>query len=229
MAHLRGRLGRARCTSLRPGGRSCWRRVPSRGARCDRCWTDLAGSPTVSDRAELAKEADLPGWVAELLTVDLEAMVRVLLAERGDLDGHVLARLAGDRDAAVRATAAANPACPADVQSALAADTEPLVALAVAGRPDVPPALLDELAGHGDARVRGAVAANPAAGEAVERHLACRDGEESVLMALAAKPSTAPVVRGWLTRHPSPAVAQLARRCGGRHGGIGSPTGAARY
>lgn len=148
-----------RCASLRAGGRACWRRVARRGDRCDRCWTELAASTAVTDRAELAAEADLPGWVAQLLAVDVEAMVRVLVAERPGVDDAVLRRLAFDRDASVRAAAASNPGL----------------------------------------------------AEATERRLACQEQDLSVLAALAAKPSTAPVVRGWLARHPSPAVAGRAR------------------
>jgi hypothetical protein len=159
----------------------------------------------------LAAEADLPGWVADLLACDVEAMVRVLVAERAELDGDAAVRLAGDRDPSVRAAVAANRRCPPVALPRLAGDPDPGVAAAVAARPDLDLSVLELLADHPDRRVRGAVAANPAAGEAAERRLACRERDVGVLAALAAKPSTSPVVRGWLARHPAPEVASRAR------------------
>lgn len=205
-----GRFRFGRCVSLTTRGRPCWRPVPERGQRCTSCWSQLAVSPTVSQRVELAAEPDLPTWVAAVLGDDPEPMVRTVLAGRVDVAPQLLRHLGADSDPGVRATLATNGSVPADVDARLASDIDADVVIRLAARAGLTPAVLTGLRHHPDPRVRGAVAGNISADASLDRALACDETEPEILAALAAKSTTPGPVLAWLAQHPAPLVAAPA-------------------
>lgn len=77
-----------RCTT-------CGRRAPiEAGGRCEDCWRAAVGSRREADRADAARQADLPVWALAPLAADPSPLVRAEVAERDDLPGEIIATLA---------------------------------------------------------------------------------------------------------------------------------------
>lgn len=211
---------------------------PCAGAPCRRSWLSRAlANDWWQVLAQPDCTADLRARIFSQLATSPELSVRVEVAGDPTCPGPTLDTLAGDWWWEVRAAVAANRACPPSPAARLAFDANHWVRRALADNPLTTPAQLVTLAGDVDFGVRDAVAEHPAcptellaslAGDPtweIRRSVAKRpDAPPDVLAALAsdpehwvrffvaANPSTPAEVREQLAVDRRPSVRGLARR-----------------
>lgn len=113
-------------------------------------------SPGEADRADAARQVDLPPWARATLALDRSPLVRAEIAGRADLPDRIVAALANpatELDRTVLRRIARHPRLGAHAEAlAQADDAHTLCRLA--GNPSCPTETLDLLARHADPAVR---------------------------------------------------------------------------